>query len=48
MQRLASDSALRSQMGAAARQRFDDEFQADVVIDRIESIYRSRAHGHSV
>lgn len=43
MQRLASDSALRSQMGDAARHRFEAEFQADVVIDRIESIYRSRA-----
>jgi glycosyltransferase involved in cell wall biosynthesis len=47
MERLASDSALRSQMGAAARQRFEADFQAEVVIDRLESIYRSRAGGSS-
>ena len=40
MSRLAADAPLRTQMGAAARERFETEFQADVVIDRIEAIYR--------
>jgi glycosyltransferase involved in cell wall biosynthesis len=43
MARLATNPQLRAQMGAAARHRFDTEFRADVVIDRIEAIYRSRA-----
>jgi glycosyltransferase involved in cell wall biosynthesis len=43
MERLATNPPLRAQMGAAARQRFETEFRADVVIDRIEAIYRSRA-----
>ena len=34
---------LRERMGAAARSRFEAEFAADVVIDRIEAIYRRLA-----
>ena len=45
MERLLSDEELRAHMGAAARKRFDNEFQADVVIDRIESIYRAQCAG---
>ena len=37
--RLATDSELRARMGAAARERYRAEFRADVVIDRIESLY---------
>ncbi len=43
MARLASDPALVERMGAAARQRFESEFRADIVIDRIESVYRRQA-----
>ena len=43
MTRLASDPALVERMGAAARLRFEAEFRADVVIDRIESVYRRQA-----
>jgi glycosyltransferase involved in cell wall biosynthesis len=43
IQRLADDGPLREKMGAAARTRFESEFRADVVIDRIESIYRRQA-----
>lgn len=39
---LASDSALRERMGAAARRRFEEEFQAEVVVGRIESVYRTQ------
>ena len=41
--RLASDPALVERMGAAARHRFEAEFRAEIVIDRIESIYRRQA-----
>lgn len=41
MERLTSDSDLRARLGSAARQRFETEFRAEVVIDRIESIYRT-------
>jgi glycosyltransferase involved in cell wall biosynthesis len=40
MSRLATDEPLRALMGAAAREHFVAEFQADVIIDRIEAIYR--------
>ena len=43
MARLVADPALRERLGLAARKRFDAEFQADVVIDRIEAIYRAQA-----
>ncbi|MDR3687318.1 MAG: glycosyltransferase family 4 protein [Coriobacteriia bacterium] len=43
MSRLAADAPLRKQMGAAARSRFEAEFQAGVVIDRIEAIYQRLA-----
>jgi glycosyltransferase involved in cell wall biosynthesis len=42
IQRLAADADLRASMGIAARARFESEFRSDVVIDRIESIYRAR------
>jgi glycosyltransferase involved in cell wall biosynthesis len=42
IERLATDTELRATMGAAARERFEVEFRADVVIDRIESIYRNQ------
>lgn len=40
MARLAADPALRARMGEAARARFENEFRADITIDRIDSIYR--------
>ena len=40
---LSSDPALVERMGTAARRRFESEFLADIVIDRIESIYRRQA-----
>ena len=40
MARRAADPTMRAQTGSAARQRFELEFRADVVIGRIESIYR--------
>jgi glycosyltransferase involved in cell wall biosynthesis len=43
MTRLASDPALVERMGTAARRRFESEFRADVVIDRIEAVYRRQA-----
>lgn len=43
MSRLSADGPLRAQMGAAARERFESQFQADVVIGRIEAIYRRLA-----
>ena len=39
---LASDYTLRAAMGEAARQRLESEFRADVIIDRVESIYRAQ------
>jgi glycosyltransferase involved in cell wall biosynthesis len=47
MERLASDGDLRQRLGTAARRRFEAKFQADVVIDRIESIYRGQAQRSS-
>jgi glycosyltransferase involved in cell wall biosynthesis len=38
--RLTADADLRERMGAAARERYLTHFTADVVADRIESIYR--------
>jgi glycosyltransferase involved in cell wall biosynthesis len=38
--RLASDADERERMGAAARARYETHFTAEVVVDRIESIYR--------
>lgn len=40
--RLTTDAELRMAMGQAARRRFEAEFRAEVVIDRIESIYRDQ------
>jgi len=40
MTRLAADSTARARMGDAARKRFESDFREDVVIGRIESIYR--------
>ena len=37
--RLASDAILRVKMGRAARDRFESSFRADVIVDRIESLY---------
>jgi glycosyltransferase involved in cell wall biosynthesis len=42
MKLLLTDDELRARMGAAARTRFENEFQADVVIDRIASIYQAQ------
>ena len=39
IERLATDAELRAALGGAARKRFEREFSAGVVIDRIESIY---------
>jgi glycosyltransferase involved in cell wall biosynthesis len=46
MAQLTSDPALREKMGSAARHRFETRFEANVIIDRIESIYRSQL-GHT-
>ena len=37
--RLASDAVLRARMGRAARARFESDFQPDVIVERIESLY---------
>jgi glycosyltransferase involved in cell wall biosynthesis len=39
MARLLADERLRARLGTAARERFEREFSASVVISRIESIY---------
>jgi glycosyltransferase involved in cell wall biosynthesis len=44
MERLVADADLRAALGSAAREKFEAEFRAEVVIDRIESIYRARAN----
>jgi glycosyltransferase involved in cell wall biosynthesis len=44
---LASDARMRARMGEQARSRFEAEFRADVVIDRIEAVYRAQAEGAS-
>jgi glycosyltransferase involved in cell wall biosynthesis len=43
LDRLIGDSGLRTRLGSAARDRFDAQYRADVVIDRIEGIYRRLA-----
>lgn len=40
---LAADEAMRERMGDAARRRFESVFREDIVIDRIEAIYREKA-----
>jgi glycosyltransferase involved in cell wall biosynthesis len=40
---LVADRALRERLGEAARRRFDTEFRADIVIDRLETIYLAQA-----
>ncbi|MDZ4177824.1 MAG: glycosyltransferase family 4 protein, partial [Coriobacteriia bacterium] len=45
MARLIADSALRRRMGDAARKRFEGEFRADVIIDRIQRLYCEVAEG---
>ena len=41
MTRLIDSDMLRQQMGQAARQRYEERFRSDVVIDRIEQLYLS-------
>lgn len=44
MTRLAADPGLRQRLGESAHDRFDTEFRADVVIGRIEAIYRKQVN----
>jgi glycogen synthase len=46
MERLLQDSDLRRRMGCAAKQRAAD-FEANVVVPRIEAIYRQLLTGNS-
>jgi glycosyltransferase involved in cell wall biosynthesis len=41
MQRLIAEPATRDAMGTAARARYEATYTADVVVDRIEALYRS-------
>ena len=41
MQELISDRALRQEMGAQARQRFEQLFTTDIMLKKIEAVYRS-------
>jgi glycosyltransferase involved in cell wall biosynthesis len=43
MQRLLDDPDLRDRMGAAGRQRFEELFEVEVIVDRIEGVYRGLA-----
>jgi glycosyltransferase involved in cell wall biosynthesis len=40
---LLADGALRQSLGAAARQRYEDEFRADLMVQRMFDLYRQLA-----